>query len=113
MLPQELIDEIFSKTDFQTCVKIGNEYGINKLFNPLLHTIEWACSNGEFDIVKYLVYKGYTPTPFSIDNASANGHLCIVKYLYNMGILPNDATYYLAKHNGYNEVVEFLELNDK
>lgn len=45
-LPEEILSEIFLRTDFETCVSVGRYYEAKKLFNPDKHTWDWATENG-------------------------------------------------------------------
>ena len=41
-LPIELQEEILLKTDFETCIKWNYKKGIQKFYDPKIHTWNWV-----------------------------------------------------------------------
>ena len=114
-LPNEIIDEILIYSiDFVSAIKLKcNNYIINTLYNPIIHTWNWASENGHLEIIKFLhenEKKGYTFKV--INNASRNGHIKVLKWLQKnrKDNFTKEAMNWAAM-NGHLEIVKFLYLN--
>lgn len=78
-LPPEIEDRILLHTDLHTAVLVRNEYACRRLYDPAVHTVEWACSYGCLDLVRYLSQKTRTRLGYTEWTAVfSNGHLHIV-----------------------------------
>ena len=84
-IPQEILDYIFSLTDFVTCIEYKDFLSfiiIRKKLDKKKHDWDWAAENGHLEIVKYL-HENRTEgcTIWSMSYLVNKGHLEIVKYL--------------------------------
>lgn len=112
LLPNEIIDEILIYSmDFVSAIKLKcNNYITNALYNPIIHTWNWAAVNGHLEIIKFLhknEKNGYTFKV--INNASRNGHIKVLKWLQKnrKDNLTNEAMNWAAM-NGHFDIVKFL-----
>lgn len=54
-LPNEIFDNILIKLgNFKLAIQLKNEYVINKLYNPKIHTWNYAASNGYLHVIRWL-----------------------------------------------------------
>lgn len=111
-LPNEIIDEILIYSmNFVSAIKLKcNNYIINSLYNPVIHTWNWASVNGHLEIIKFLhknEKNGYTFKV--INNASRNGHMKVLKWLQKnrKDNCINEAMNWAAM-NGHLDIVKFL-----
>lgn len=114
-LPNEIIDEILIySTDFVSAIKLKlNKYVLNALYNPIIHTWEWASIFGNLEIIKWLHkndQKGYTFKV--INNVARNGNIKVLKWLYlNRKDNGTKDAMELAAMNGHFEIIKFLYKN--
>jgi hypothetical protein len=118
MFPLEIIDLIILHTDFETSIRLNNEYTSKKLYNPDKNTWYWAAKNCHLDIVEWLHFNRKEGcSKYAMDLAAENGHFEIVKWLHENrkeGCTYDtyDAMEYAAFY-GHLEVVEYLKKANK
>ena len=116
-IPQEILDYIFSLTDFVTCVKYKeylSDIIIRKKYDKKINTWGWAVMNGYLDVVKYL-HENRTEgcTYWAMNYAARGGHLEVVKWLHKnipyIGCTTDSMN--MATKNGYLDVIKWLHEN--
>ena len=114
-LPQEILDEIISQTDFHTAIKLGNKYAITRLYDGRIHTWNVAAEEGHLDLIKWLHDSPFTGrteecTTKAMDWAASKGHLPIVKFLHeNRTEGCTTSAMDGAAMNGHFSIVKFLQ----
>lgn len=124
-LPVELQEEIMKLTDFETCVKNDYDRLALKMYNPKIHTWDWACKNGDIKFVKWLhkknicyeklTKKNKPKTNYdSMNIAVEHGYLEIVVFLHEIVKAKcTNETMDLAAANGHLDIVRYLYENIK
>lgn len=91
------------------------KYLIKRGYDPKYNNslaIEWACENGHFRTVKYLVELGLKPHNNCIEFAAEGGYINVVIYLYKIGISITNETMLYAIENNHHDIVKFLVSKD-
>lgn len=114
-LPYEIQQEILKFTDFETCVKLKDDYLANKFYNPIKHTWNWAAIHGHLDIVKWLhEHHIFGCTKMVMNLVAKNGHLQIIKWLHeNRSEGATESAMNWAAMNGHLDVVTWLHEHNK
>ena len=73
-LPIEIIEQILLYCDFEQIAGLS-DYVAHKIYNPVIHTYEWAVRNGHTDVIKYL-YKNNKPRIY--DNLKSDAYLLLL-----------------------------------
>ena len=113
-LPWELIDDILVLTgNFLLALQLKRFYAAKKLFNPMIHTWEFASKYDHLDILKFLHDNRIGGCSFkAMDRAIQGGRLDIVKFFfYNRTEKCSVNAVDLASENGHFDIVEFLHIN--
>lgn len=91
------------------CVKLICE---DMLYDPEKHTLEYACKEGNFQVLKWLIDTGEYPDVGALKSACQYGQMEIVKYL--LSIKTNDhpsilkSALWKAVDYGHLELVKYL-----
>ena len=107
-LPNEIVDQIYSYTNPEICIRDKQYYALTKF--PEV-TIDWAAKNEHLEIVKYLHEKVGIICPSSaVYWAINNGYLEIVKYFYEVvgARYNNYSAMGWASENRHTEIIEYL-----
>lgn len=81
------------------------------LYDPQIHTVDYACSKGNLVVLKYLIDQGIGDVKTTLRLASAYGYLEIVQCLFERGVdihAMDDCALRWASSNGHLEVVKYL-----
>lgn len=111
VLPQEIISDILVETkDIELSCGMNDEYAIKKIYDPFLHTWNYAAKHNYLELIKWLhVNKKEGCTNRIMDIAVTHGNLRIVEWLYTHrteGCTSRAITY--AQWNEDTEMVDFL-----
>jgi hypothetical protein len=110
MFPLEIIDLIILHTDFETSIRLNNEYTLKKLYNPDKHSWYWAAYKGHLEVVEWLHKNRKEGCPtWAMEFAARYGHLKVVEFLHkNRKEGCTTRAMNLAAANGHLDIVEYL-----